>query len=130
MRPNYLSTELDCATAVEGVKLARRIAATPSMQPFVAEEYRPGPAAASDEELLEFVRNHGATIFHPVGTCRMGADEAAVVDSRLRVHGTSGLRVVDASVMPTLVSGNTNWPTIMIAEKASDMILEDARGVA
>ena len=127
MRPNYLSTELDCATTVEGVKLARRIAATPSMQPFVAEEYRPGPSAASDDELLEFVRNHGATIFHPVGTCRMGADEAAVVDTRLRVHGMSGLRVVDASIMPTLVSGNTNWPTIMIAEKASDMILEDAR---
>jgi choline dehydrogenase len=127
MRPNYLSTELDCATAVEGMKLARRIAATPSMQPFVAEEYRPGPAAATDDALLEFVRNHGATIFHPVGTCRMGADDGAVVDTRLRVHGMDGLRVVDASVMPTLISGNTNWPTIMIAEKASDMILEDAR---
>ena len=127
MRPNYLSTELDCATAVEGVKLARRIAATPSMQPFVAQEYRPGPAASSDEDLLEFVRNHGATIFHPVGTCKMGSDEMAVVDPRLRVHGIAGLRVVDASIMPTLVSGNTNWPTIMIAEKASDMILQDAR---
>jgi choline dehydrogenase len=127
MKPNYLSTELDCATTVEGVKLARRIAAAPSMQPFVAEEYRPGPQADSDEALLEFVRNHGATIFHPVGTCKMGSDEAAVVDARLRVHGMAGLRVVDASIMPTLVSGNTNWPTIMIAEKASDMILEDAR---
>jgi choline dehydrogenase len=127
MKPNYLSTELDCATTVEGVKLARRIAAAPSMQPFVAEEYRPGPQADSDEALLEFVRNHGATIFHPVGTCKMGSDEAAVVDARLRVHGMAGLRVVDASIMPALVSGNTNWPTIMIAEKASDMILKDAR---
>jgi choline dehydrogenase len=127
MKPNYLTTELDCATAVEGVKLARRIAASPSMQPFVAEEYRPGPETATDADLLEFVRNHGATIFHPVGTCKMGSDAAGVVDTRLRVHGLQGLRVVDASIMPTLVSGNTNWPTIMIAEKASDMIVEDAK---
>jgi choline dehydrogenase len=127
MQPNYLTTELDCATAVEGVKLARRIAAAPSMQPFIAEEIRPGPQAARDDELLDFVRNYGATIFHPVGTCRMGTDASAVVDTRLRVHGLAGLRVVDASVMPTLVSGNTNWPTIMIAEKASDMILQDAK---
>jgi choline dehydrogenase len=112
---------------VEGVKLARRIAASPSMQPFVAEEYRPGPETATDADLLEFVRNHGATIFHPVGTCKMGSDAAGVVDTRLRVHGLQGLRVVDASIMPTLVSGNTNWPTIMIAEKASDMIVEDAK---
>ena len=126
MRPNYLSTEIDCATAVEGVKLARRIAATPSMRPFIAGEYRPGPDARSDDELLEFVRNTGATIFHPVGTCRMGSDAMAVVDERLRVHGVAGLRVVDASIMPTLVSGNTNWPAVMIAEKAADMILQDA----
>ena len=126
MRPNYLSTEVDCATIVEGVKLARRIAATPSMRPFVDSEYRPGAHARSDEELLDFVRNTGATIFHPVGTCKMGADPMAVVDERLRVHGLAGLRVVDASIMPTLVSGNTNWPVIMIAEKAADMILEDA----
>jgi choline dehydrogenase len=126
MRPNYLSTELDCATIVEGVKLARRIAATPTMREYVVDEYRPGTAARSDDDLLEFVRNYGATIFHPVGTCRMGADAMAVVDERLRVQGVAGLRVVDASIMPTLVSGNTNWPTVMIAEKASDMILEDA----
>ncbi len=127
MKPNYLSTELDCATAVEGVKLARRIAATPSMRAYVAEEIRPGPQTDSDQALLEFVRNHGATIFHPAGTCAMGADDNAVVDTRLRVRGMTGLRVADASIMPTLVSGNTNWPVIMIAEKASDMILEDAR---
>ena len=126
MQPNYLSTEVDCATMIEGVKLARSIAATPSMREFVESEYRPGPAAASDDELLEFVRNTGATIFHPVGTCKMGTDAQAVVDERLRVHGLAGLRVVDASIMPVLVSGNTNWPVIMIAEKASDMILEDA----
>jgi choline dehydrogenase len=128
MRPNYLSTEVDCATIVEGVKLARRIASTPSMREFVASEYRPGPEANSDEALLDFVRNTGATIFHPVGTCKMGRDEMAVVDERLRVHGLNGLRVVDASIMPTLISGNTNWPAIMIAEKAADTILEDARG--
>jgi choline dehydrogenase len=97
------------------------------MQPYVAQEYRPGPQTDGDEALLEFVRNHGATIFHPAGTCRMGSDADAVVDSRLRVHGLSGLRVVDASIMPTLVSGNTHWPITMIAEKASEMILEDAR---
>lgn len=125
MQPNYLSMELDCLTAVEGVKLARRLAAAPSMREFVDAEYRPGPATQSDAEILEFVRNFGATIFHPVGTCKMGSDRAAVVDQRLRVHGIDGLRVVDASIMPTLISGNTNWPAIMIAEKASDMILAD-----
>jgi choline dehydrogenase len=127
MRANYLSTEIDCATVIEGVKLARRIAATPSMRPYVEDEYRPGRAAQSDDALLEFVRDTGGTIFHPSGTCKMGRDEMAVVDERLRVHGIGGLRVVDASIMPTLVSGNTNWPVIMIAEKASDMILQDAR---
>jgi len=126
MRPNYLSTEVDCATVVEGVKLARRIASTPAMRSLVDSEYRPGPDARSDDDLLEFVRNTGATIFHPVGTCKMGNDAMAVVDERLRVHGVGGLRVVDASIMPTLVSGNTNWPAIMIAEKAVDMILADA----
>src|SRR5690606_14276190 len=94
---------------------------------YVAEEYRPGPQTDGDAALLEFVRDYGATIFHPVGTCKMGSGPDAVVDARLRVHGLAGLRVVDASVMPTLVSGNTHWPTVMIAEKASDMILQDAR---
>jgi choline dehydrogenase len=126
MRPNYLSTELDCETTVAGLKLARIIAATRAMKDYTLEEYRPGPDARSDADLLDFARNHGATIFHPVGTCRMGVDRDAVVDPQLRVNGVDGLRVVDASVMPTLVSGNTNWPTVMIAEKAADLILAAA----
>ncbi len=127
MQPNYLSAEIDRRTAVAGMKLARALAAAPSMRPYVLEEYKPGPATSSDAELLEFARANGATIFHPVGTCKMGADAHAVVDERLRVHGVAGLRVVDCSIMPTLVSGNTNLPVIMIAEKASAMILEDQR---
>jgi choline dehydrogenase len=101
------------------------LAATPSLAPYVKEEYRPGANAASDHDLLEFARNYGATIFHPSGTCRMGDDPQAVVDDRLRVRGVTGLRVVDCSIMPTLVSGNTNAPVVMIAEKASDMIAAD-----
>jgi choline dehydrogenase len=128
MQPNYLSTELDCATAVAGIRVARAIAAAPAMAEYIVDEYRPGPAAQSDAELLDFARSYGATIFHPAGTCKMGDDALAVVDSRLRVRGIDGLRVVDGSVMPTLVSGNTNAPIIMIAEKAADLIAEDARG--
>jgi choline dehydrogenase len=128
MQPNYLSADLDRRCAVAGVRLARAIAATSAMRPYVVEEYRPGAAARGDEELLEFARNYGATIFHPSGTCKMGSDSMAVVDDRLRVHGIQGLRVVDCSIMPTLVSGNTHAPAVMIAEKASDMILEDDPG--
>ena len=127
MQPNYLSTELDRRTTVAGVKAARAIAATAAMRPYVKREFKPGPGAASDAELLEFCRNHGATIFHPSGTCKMGRDTNAVVDARLRVHGIGGLRVIDCSVMPTLVSGNTNAAVVMMAEKAADMIREDAR---
>jgi choline dehydrogenase len=107
------------------MKLARSLAATEAMKPYVAEEYKPGGGAKSDEDLLEFARNYGATIFHPSGTCKMGSDPMAVVDDRLRVHGVEGLRVVDCSIMPTLVSGNTHAPAVMVAEKASDMILGD-----
>ncbi len=127
MQPNYLSTEGDRQCAVAAVKLARAVAATPAMTPYVAAEYMPGPEARSDADLLQFARNHGATIFHPTGTCQMGRDAMAVVDDRLRVHGIAGLRVVDCSIMPTLPSGNTNAPVIMVAEKAADLILEDAR---
>lgn len=127
MRANYLSTELDCKTAIEGVRFARKLARTPALAHLIGEEYRPGNAAQSDDEVLDFVRQYGATIFHPVGTCKMGADPLAVVDDRLRVRGIGALRVVDASIMPTLVSGNTNAPVVMIAEKGADLILADVR---
>ncbi len=126
MTANYLSTEEDRRCNLAAVKFARRLAATPSVAPYVREEYKPGPGVASDEDLLAWCRASGATIFHPSGTCRMGADPQAVVDARLRVHAVAGLRVVDCSIMPTLVSGNTNAPVAMIAERASDIILEDA----
>jgi choline dehydrogenase len=110
---------------VEGTRLTRKLIATRVFAPYVAEEYNPGPGVRTDAEILECLRNNATTGFHPVGTCRMGRGADAVVDPRLRVHGVQGLRVVDASVMPTLVSGNTNAATIMIAEKAADMIRED-----
>jgi choline dehydrogenase len=127
MQANYLSTEQDRRMAVAGVRTARAIAGAAAMRPYVRREHMPGPQAEDDNALLEFARSHGATIFHPSGTCRMGRDTLAVVDERLRVHGVAGLRVVDCSVMPTLVSGNTNAPVVMIAERASDMIKQDAR---
>ncbi|WP_088278311.1 GMC family oxidoreductase [Ideonella sp. A 288] len=129
MQPHYLSAELDRRAAVAAVKAARAIAAAPAMRPLVAREVKPGPEAGDDAALLEFCRNQGATIFHPSGTCAMGRDPAAgaVLDARLRVHGVPGLRVVDCSAMPTLVSGNTNAPVVMMAEKAVDMIRQDAR---
>ncbi len=125
MQPSYLSTELDRRCAVESIRFARRLARSPALRSCIGDEYRPGKAVASDEEILNFAREYGATIFHPSGTCKMGVDSMAVVDDRLRVHGLAGLRVVDCSIMPTLVSGNTNSPAVMVAEKASDMILED-----
>ncbi|MBL0090420.1 MAG: choline dehydrogenase [Ideonella sp.] len=129
MQPNYLSTELDRRMAVAALKAARRVAESPAMKPMVRREVKPGPEVVDDAGLLEFARNNGATIFHPSGTCAMGTDPraGAVVDERLRVHGLAGLRVVDCSAMPTLVSGNTNAPVVMMAEKAVDMIREDAR---
>jgi choline dehydrogenase len=99
----------------------------PALRPYVVEEVDPGNKVSTDEELLAYCRQRGSTIYHPTSTCRMGSDPLAVVDQRLRVRGIEGLRVVDASVMPDLVSGNTNAPIIMIAEKSSDMILQDAR---
>lgn len=127
MQPRYLSTELDRQTTVAGVRAARAIAQSPAMRPYVKREHKPGLETDSYEDLLDFCRNQGQTIFHPSGTARMGNDSLAVVDARLRVHGVAGLRVVDCSVMPTLVSGNTNAPAIMLAEKAVDMIREDHR---
>jgi choline dehydrogenase len=125
MQPHYLSTDEDRACALAGIRFARKLAATRAIAPYIADEYRPGFAAQSDEELLAFARAYGATIFHPSGTCKMGHDAMAVVDDRLRVHGVRALRVVDTSIMPTLPSGNTAAPVVMIAEKASDMIAED-----
>jgi choline dehydrogenase len=121
--PNYLADPLDQEVAVAALKWARKIAGQPALEPFVDHEMMPGPDFATDAALLEYARAAGTTIYHPVGTCQMGHGPAAVVDPQLRVHGVEGLRVVDASVMPRLVSGNTNAPTIMLAEKAADMIL-------
>jgi len=123
--PNYLSTDLDCQTAIEAVRFTRAIMQSDAMKDHIAEEMLPDPAATTDEQLLDQARSIANTIYHPTSTCRMGNDKLAVVDPRLRVNGVTGLRVVDASVMPEIVSGNTNAPTIMIAEHAADMIIQD-----
>ena len=127
LAPNYLATDYDRQMMVAGARMARRLAATKALSPYVAEELQPGSGVQTDDELLDAVRTHGSSGYHPCGTCRIGGDDAAVVDPRLRVHGVQGLRVIDASVMPTVVSGNTNAATIMIAEKGADLVLEDAR---
>jgi choline dehydrogenase len=126
---NYLAAEADRRCAVAGVRFARRLAETQPLKDYVAGEELPGPGVVSDTDVLSFVRSHGATIFHPSGTCKMGPseDKTAVVDQRLRVRGIDGLWVADCSIMPKLISGNTNIPAIMIGEKASDMIREDTR---
>lgn len=127
IQPNYLSAAADREVAVEAIRLVRRIVLeSKAFAPHRPEEYRPGPSFSTDAELEQAAGDIGTTIFHPVGTCRMGSDPAAVVDPRLRLNGIAGLRIADASVMPTITSGNTNAPTIMIAEKAAAMLLEDA----
>lgn len=126
IRPNFLSDPLDQRTLVDGMRICRDIVNTKAMRHYIDQELEPCAEAESDDELLAVARANGSTVFHPIGTCRMGQDPMAVVDERLRVRGINGLRVVDASIMPVLPSGNTNAPTIMIAEKASDMILQDA----
>jgi choline dehydrogenase len=112
---------------IGGIKVARRIAAAPALAKHIVSEFIPGADFGSDAELLDAARRFSQSIYHPAGTCKMGSDATAVVDERLRVHGIGGLRVVDASIMPELVSGNSNAPTIMIAERAADMILEDRK---
>ena len=112
---------------VEGVKLGRRLAAARAMAPWVSEELAPGEAARTDAEILAWIRRSGGTIYHPSGTCRMGGDPESVVDPALRVRGIEGLRVADASIMPTVVSGNTNAACIMIGEKCADLVRADAR---
>jgi len=124
--PNYLATEADRQANVAGLKLLRAIMQSPAMEPFVAMEREPGPDVASDDALLAYCRERGSTIYHPTCTARMGNDPRAVVDARLRVHGVGRLRVVDGSVMPSVVSGNTHAAIVMIGEKAADMIIADA----
>lgn len=126
--PHFLTDAVDCETFAAGMRMAREIMAQAPMRPYLGEEMNPGAGCASDEALIAFARETGQTIYHPVGTCAMGDGPAAVVDPRLRVHGVSGLRVADAAVMPHLVSANTQAAVMMIAEKAADMILADARG--
>ena len=127
IQPNYLATEGDRRTMLDALALARRIVAMPAMQGLVRREVLPGPEVVDEAAMLDYLRAAGSTIFHPASGCRMGRDAMAVVDARLRVHGVERLRVADASVMPTIVSGNTNAPCIMIGEKAADLVLEDAR---
>ena len=124
IRPNYLTTEQDRREAIAGAKLMRRIAAAPAFADIITEEFTPGLGVASDAEMLEDFRTRAVTIFHPSCTCRMGDNrQNSVVDSQLRVYGIQGLRVIDASVFPNITSGNTNAPTIMLAEKGADLVL-------
>jgi choline dehydrogenase len=122
----FMETAHDVDAMIRGVRLARKLAQQPALKPYIAEEVVPGPAVRSDEQLIEDIRNRGVSNLHPVGTCRMGTGRDAVVDPRLRVHGIRRLRVADASIMPLVVGGNTNAPSIMIGEKCAAMILEDA----
>jgi choline dehydrogenase len=130
IQPRYLSSASDRDTIVAGMKLLRAIMGQAAMRRYIAEERAPGPACTSDADLLAFARATGTTVFHPTSTCRMGSDLTAVVDERLRVRGIDRLRVVDGSIMPALVSGNTNAAIVMIAEKGADMILADATASA
>ncbi|HYD95573.1 MAG TPA: choline dehydrogenase [Noviherbaspirillum sp.] len=125
IEPNYLSHPDDMEQLVRGVKIARRVLAAKAFDPYRGKEMYPGEAVQSDEQIRDFIRRRAGTIYHPVGTCKMGHDGMAVVDDTLKVHGMQGLRVVDASIMPTLVGGNTNAPTVMIAEKAAAMIVQE-----
>lgn len=130
IQPNYLATDEDRQVAVDAIRLTRRIVGQPALQRFSPEEFRPGPSLQSEDDLARAAGDISTTIFHPVGTCRMGADETAVVDPRLKLIGIEGVRIADASVMPTITSGNTNAPVLMIAEKAAAMIAEDWRRTA
>ena len=126
IRFNFLSAEMDRGGVVFAMRKGREVMNTAPVADIVGEELAPGPQYQSDDELIEWVRHHAETTYHPVGTCKMGQDRLAVVDDRLRVHGIEGLRVADASIMPSLTSGNTNAPSIMIGEKCAMMVLEDA----
>jgi choline dehydrogenase len=130
VHPNYLATETDQKTIVAGLKLIRRLLANSHLQRFIESEFQPGPAVESDERLLDYARRRGGTVYHPTSTCKMGSDPLAVVDAELRVHGIGSLRVADASIMPTVVSGNTNAATIMIGEKVADLVRQPAARMA
>jgi choline dehydrogenase len=130
IQPRYLSSRNDCDTVVAGMKLLRQVMSQPVMRRYIAEERAPGENCTTDAELLAFARETGSTVYHPTSTCRMGPDPTAVVDERLRVRGFDRLRVIDASIMPTVVSGNTNAAAVMIGEKGADMVLEDATASA
>ena len=121
VHPNYLATETDQRTIVAGLKLCRQLLANPHLQVFIESEFLPGSTVQTDEQLLDFARQRGGTVYHPTSTCKMGSDPMAVVDPELRVHGVGALRVADASIMPTVVSGNTNAAAIMIGERAADL---------
>jgi choline dehydrogenase len=125
IQANYLTEELDRKTLVAGIRMLRDIYAQPAFRELIAAEMVPGSSQQSDDEILDFARNTGGTVFHPIGTCRMGSDEGAVVDPQLRVRGVVGLRVADASVMPEMISANTNATCIMIGEKGAAHILQD-----
>jgi choline dehydrogenase len=126
VRFNLLTAHLDREVTLEAMRITRRIMAAPPMRDIANDEIAPGVNIQSDDELLDWVRHNAETTYHPVGTCKMGSDPMAVVDHRLQVHGIERLRIADASIMPTLTSGNTNAPSIMIGEKASRMILTEA----
>ena len=130
IRPNFLSAQTDRDCTVAGMQIARKIVSHPSLEKYIAFENKPGKDVNTYDEWLSFARANGQTTYHVVGTCKMGHDPMAVVDDRLRVHGLAGLRVIDASIMPTVTSGNTNAPTIMVAEKGADMVKEDAKAGA
>jgi choline dehydrogenase len=127
VHPNYLATETDQRTIVAGLRLCRQLLANPHLQAFIESEFLPGSTVQTDQQLLDFARRRGGTVYHPTSTCKMGSDPMAVVDPELRVHGVGGLRVADASIMPTVVSGNTNAATIMIGERAADMARQKLR---
>ena len=125
---NYLGAELDLQTMIRGIHVTRNIIDQPAFAPFRGRELAPGPVMTSDEELGDWLRASAMTTFHPVGTCKMGTDDHAVVDAELTVRGIEGLRVADASIMPVITSGNTNAPAIMIGEKCADLILQQKTG--
>src|SRR4029077_6554867 len=128
IRFNFMSAQLDREVTLEAMRITRRIMTAPAMRGIATDEIAPGVTVQSDDELLDWVKHNAETTYHPVGTCKMGSDPMAVVDDQLRVRGITGLRVADASIMPTLTSGNTNAPSIMIGEKASRMALQAAAG--